>query len=123
MKTQKKLSVRRRRRDFRVGNRVRRSARGKLRLSVFRSNKHIYAQIIDDAKGHTLVAASSCEKDVAGAGKNAGNKEAAEKVGELIGRRAVEKGISQVAFDRGNSKYHGRVAALADAARSCGLKF
>jgi len=123
MKTQKKLTVKRRRRDFRIGNRVRRSAHGKLRLSVFRSSKHIYAQIIDDVKGHTLVAANSCEKEVVGVGKNAGNKAAAEKVGALIGQRALEKGISEVAFDRGNSRYHGRVAALADAARSSGLKF
>ncbi len=90
------------------------------RLNVFRSSKHIYAQIIDDVAGVTLVSASSMEKDFSGYG---GNKEAAKKVGQLIGKRAMEKGISEVVFDRGGYLYHGRVAELADGARESGLKF
>ena len=90
------------------------------RLNVFRSTKNIYAQIIDDVKGVTLVAASSLDKEFNG---NGGNKEAARKVGELIAKRAAEKGISQVVFDRGGYLYHGRVKALAEGAREGGLKF
>lgn len=123
MKLAKRIAKRRRRRTFRVRNRVRRSAAGRLRLSVFRSNKHIYAQIIDDAAGRTLVAASSVEKALGGTGRSAGNKEAAAQVGALLAQRAVEQGIQQVVFDRGSYKYHGRVRALADAAREGGLQF
>lgn len=90
------------------------------RLNVYRSLNHIYAQIIDDVKGVTLVAASSVEKDFGMAG---GNKEAAKKVGELIAKRAAEKGITEVVFDRGGYIYHGRIIALADGAREAGLKF
>ena len=90
------------------------------RLNVFRSTKNIYAQIIDDVKGVTLVAASSLDKEFNG---NGGNKEAARKVGELIAKRAAEKGISQVVFDRGGYIFHGRVKELADGAREGGLKF
>ena len=90
------------------------------RLSVYRSLNHIYAQIIDDVKGVTLVAASSVEKDFGMAG---GNKEAAKKVGELIAKRAAEKGITEVVFDRGGYVYHGRVKELAEGAREGGLKF
>ena len=90
------------------------------RLDVFRSRCNIYAQIIDDIKGETLVAASSNEKDF---GKTTGNCEEAKKVGELIAERAKAKGIENVVFDRGGYVYHGRVAALAEAARSAGLKF
>ena len=90
------------------------------RLNVFRSLNHIYAQIIDDVKGVTLVAASSTEKDF---GANGGNKEAARKVGEMIAKRALEKGIENVVFDRGGYIYHGRVAQLAEGAREGGLKF
>ena len=90
------------------------------RLNVFRSSKHIYAQLIDDVNGVTLVSASSMEKDFEG---NGGNKEAAKKVGQLIGKRAVEKGIETVVFDRGGYLYHGRVKELADGARESGLKF
>lgn len=96
------------------------------RLNVFRSVKHIYAQIIDDTQGHTLVSASSLDKEIKALrdGKNhGGDIEAARLVGELIGRRALEKGITKVVFDRGGYKYHGRVKALADAARSAGLEF
>ena len=90
------------------------------RLNVFRSTKNIYAQIIDDVKGVTLVAASSLDKEFNG---NGGNKEAAKKVGELIAKRAAEKGISEVVFDRGGYIFHGRVKELAEGAREGGLKF
>ena len=90
------------------------------RLSVFRSEKNIYAQIIDDVAGNTLVAASSVEKDFEGSGSN---KEAARKVGKLVAERAQAKGITEVVFDRGGYLYHGRVAALAQAARDAGLSF
>ena len=90
------------------------------RLNVFRSTKNIYAQIIDDVKGVTLVAASSLDKEFNG---NGGNKEAARKVGEMIAKRAAEKGISQVVFDRGGYIFHGLVKELAEVAREGGLKF
>ncbi len=93
------------------------------RLSVFRSNAHMYAQIIDDTKGHTLAAASTNEKDVKAALKNTDDTEAAAYVGKLIGERAVKKGIKTVVFDRGGFVYHGKVQALADAAREAGLEF
>jgi large subunit ribosomal protein L18 len=121
MKLMTQIAKQRERRGYRVRNAVR--ATGRIRLSVFRSNHHIYAQIIDDAKGETIVAASSTEKELGGAGKHNGNKEAATRVGAALGKRAIEKGISKVAFDRGRYKYHGRVAALADAAREAGLDF
>ena len=90
------------------------------RLNVFRSSKHIYAQIIDDQNGVTLVAASSVEKAFEG---NGGNIEGARKVGEMIAKKALEKKITDVVFDRGGYIYHGRVQALAEAARENGLKF
>ena len=90
------------------------------RLAVYRSEKNIYAQIIDDTKGVTLVSASTLEAAFEG---NGGNKDAAAKIGETIAKRAVEKGIENVVFDRGVYLYHGRVQALADAARQAGLKF
>lgn len=123
MKTQKRLAKRKVRRGFRVRNRVRRDAHGRPRLSVFKSNRHIYAQIIDDEAGRTLVAASTMETVVSGPGKAASSREMAESVGKLLGERAKEKGIETVVFDRGSFRYHGRVAALADAAREQGLKF
>ncbi|MFY9232905.1 MAG: 50S ribosomal protein L18 [Fimbriimonadaceae bacterium] len=89
------------------------------RLAVFRSLRHIYAQIIDDTTGTTLVAASTAEKDLAGAS----NKDSAKKIGAEIGKRATAKGIKRVVFDRGGFQYHGRVATLADAAREAGLEF
>ena len=92
------------------------------RLAVYRSNKHISAQLIDDSKGHTLAAASTYEAD-ARAGANSGSAAAAGAVGKLIGERAAAAGIEAVVFDRGGNRYHGRVAALADAARDAGLKF
>ncbi len=93
------------------------------RLSVYGSLNHIYAQIIDDMKGHTLVAASTLDKELKGEIKHGGNVESAKKVGLLIARRAVEKGIKKVVFDRGGFRYHGRIKALADAAREGGLEF
>ena len=90
------------------------------RLNVFRSSKHIYAQLIDDVNGVTLASASSMEKDF---DANGGNKDGAHKVGELIAKHAVAKGITEVVFDRGGYLYHGRVKELADGARENGLKF
>lgn len=95
----------------------------KPRLNVFRSIANIYAQVIDDATGSTLCSASTLDADIRSKTKTGGNIEAAKLVGELVGKRAVEKGIQAVAFDRGGFQYHGRVAALADAAREAGLKF
>ena len=96
---------------------------GRPRLSVFRSSKHIYAQIIDDLKGGTLAAASSMEKTLRDGGKTGANVDAAKAVGKLVAERAVEKGVTEVVFDRGGYLYHGRVKALADAAREGGLSF
>jgi large subunit ribosomal protein L18 len=93
------------------------------RLAVFRSQAHIYAQVIDDDAGKTLVAASSRDKDVKGKLKSGGNVAAAKEVGGLVASRAKQKGIEKVVFDRGGFQYHGRIKALADAAREAGLKF
>jgi large subunit ribosomal protein L18 len=93
------------------------------RLCVFRSSKYIYAQIIDDTKGTTLVTASTAEKDVRGGAKSTGNIEASKLVGKAIADRAKEKGIDTVVFDRSGYLYHGRVKAVAEAARESGLKF
>lgn len=93
------------------------------RLSVFRSAKHIYAQLIDDEKGVTLASASTIDKELSGKLKNGGDVEAARKVGELIAERAKAKGYERVVFDRGGYLYHGRIKALADAAREAGLQF
>ncbi len=98
-------------------------ANGKPRLSVHRSPRHIYVQIIDDAKGVTLASASTAVKDIATGLKAKGNVEAAKKVGEAIGAAAKKINITQVVFDRGGYKYHGRVKALAEAARASGLEF
>jgi large subunit ribosomal protein L18 len=107
-------------------SRVRKKVTGtsdKPRLNVFRSVKHIYAQVIDDASGATLIAASSADKELKGKVITGGNIEAAKTVGQLIAKRSSDKGIAQVVFDRGGYLYHGRVKALADAAREGGLKF
>ena len=106
--------------------RVRRKITGttqRPRLCVFRSSNNIYAQIIDDANRVTLTAASSLDAEVKGAVNHGGNKEAAKMVGEMIAKRAIEKGITEVVFDRGGYLYHGRVQVLAEAAREAGLKF
>ncbi len=111
------------RRQHRTRYQVRKYANGKARLSVFRSGQHIYAQIIDDLKGHTLTSASSLDKTLSSDLNSGANVEAAEKVGALLASRAKQAGIEAVVFDRGAYKYHGRVKALADAARAGGLKF
>jgi large subunit ribosomal protein L18 len=112
----------RRKRHRRVRKKISGTAE-KPRLNVFRSLENIYAQVIDDETGRTIVAASTLDNEIKSAVKSGGNVEAAKLVGNLVGRRAIEKGISTVVFDRGGYKYHGRVAALADGAREAGLKF
>jgi len=111
------------RRERRVRGELRRRAGERLRLSVHRSSKHIYAQVIDDAQGRTVAAASSLEKDMKGKLKTGADKAAAAAVGKLLAERAVGAGISIVVFDRGGYRYHGRIKALADGAREGGLKF
>ncbi len=111
------------RRKFRVRKALRRASNGRPRLSVHRSSKHIYAQLIDDEKGHTMVAASSLDKELREKLKTGSNKSAAEAVGKLLAKRAVKEGVKDVVFDRGPYIYHGRVKALADAAREGGLNF
>lgn len=111
------------RRKARVRRNLRRVANGRPRLSVSRSSQHIYAQIICDKTGKTLASASSIEKDLRGKIKNGGNIAAAEEIGSLIAERGKKAGIEDVIFDRGGYIYHGRVKALADAARENGLKF
>jgi LSU ribosomal protein L18P len=106
--------------------RIRKKVKGtpeKPRLAVFKSEKHIYAQIIDDTKGHTLVSASTLDKELRQKLSKTYNVEAAKEVGRLIAQRALSLGIKTVVFDRGGFKYHGRIKALADAAREAGLKF
>lgn len=93
------------------------------RLNVYRSNKNIYAQVIDDSVGRTLVSASTIDPELKEAVKNGGSVDAARLVGELVAKRAIEQGMSAVVFDRGGYLYHGRVQALADAAREAGLQF
>ena len=112
----------RRRRHARVRKRVFGTA-NKPRLNVFRSGRHVYAQAIDDEKGHTLVAASTMEQSVRDQLKGMKKVKQAELVGKVLGERALELGITQVVFDRGGYKYHGRVKALADGAREAGLEF
>lgn len=123
MKIAKRLAKQRIRRGFRVRNRARKSSTSRLRLSVHRTNKNISAQLIDDEAGRTLVSASTMESSVCAAGESGGNKAAAAKVGKALAERAKEKGITEVAFDRGPFRYHGRVLVLADAAREGGLQF
>ena|SRR5688572_8758545 len=111
---------------LRIHERIRKRLAGteeRPRLCVFRSNKHIYAQIVDDSKGSTLVAASSLDPETKPDVKNGGNIAAAKAVGKVVAKRAIDKGIQVVLFDRGGYIYHGRVKALADAAREAGLKF
>lgn len=111
------------RRRARVRRAVKAAANGRPRLSVFRSSKNIYAQVIDDVQGRTLVAASTLEKDLKGTLKTGADVEAAKAVGKLLAERAVAAGVGQVVFDRGGYMYHGRVKALAEAAREGGLEF
>ncbi len=118
-----KLSDRIERRQGRVRGALRRAAHGRKRLSVFRSSKHIYAQVIDDDQGVTLASASSLEKTTREGLKTGASIEAAKAVGKLIAERAKEKGVKDVVFDRGAYLYHGRIKALAEAAREVGLNF
>ncbi|MBM3650737.1 MAG: 50S ribosomal protein L18 [Alphaproteobacteria bacterium] len=111
------------RRQRRTRYALRQAGAGRPRLSVFRSGKHIYAQVIDDRKGATLAAASSLDEDVKGKLKTGADKSAAVEVGKLIAQRALAAGIKEVVFDRGGYMFHGRVAALANAAREGGLTF
>ena len=111
---------------LKVHRRIRRRVAGRAdmpRLNVFRSLGHIYAQIIDDSQAQTLASASSVDKEIRKTLKSGGNVAAAKEVGSLIASRAKEKGIAAVVFDRGGFQYHGRIRALADAAREAGLKF
>ena len=110
-------------RKARIRTALKNAANGKPRLSVFRSGKHIYAQVIDDAKGATVVSASTLDKDVRDNLKKASTIEAASFIGKLVAEKAVKSGVNEVVFDRGGYIYHGRVKALADAARAAGLKF
>jgi large subunit ribosomal protein L18 len=114
------------RQRLRRRHRVRRHIRGtteRPRLAVFRTHKHIYAQIIDDSAGRTVVSASSMDKQLRSSVGFGGNKQAAEAIGRAVAERAKAAGVTKVCFDRGEFRYHGRVAALADAARAAGLEF
>jgi large subunit ribosomal protein L18 len=111
------------RRQNRVRTALRQKSPDRPRLSVFRSSMHIYAQIIDDAQGTTVAAASTLDKELKGKIKTGANIDAAKEVGKLIAARAAAKGVKAVAFDRGGYRYHGRIKALADAAREGGLAF
>jgi len=115
------VKVRTERRKATVRRAIKEAATGRARLTVFRSSKHIYAQVIDDLKGSTVAAASSLEKDMRS--KTGANVDAAKAVGKLVAQRAIEKGVKSVVFDRGGYLYHGRIKALADAAREGGLQF
>ena len=122
MKKQQIVNQRRQRRRFHVRNSVRGTA-DRPRLSVHRSHKHISCQVIDDLAGRTLASASSLDKDLREQLPYGGNRAAAAAVGKVIAGKALQAGIKEVRFDRGHCKYHGRVAALADAAREAGLVF
>ncbi len=111
------------RRQTRVRHQIRQNAGGRPRLTVFRSGRHIYAQVIDDSQGKTLAAASTIDKDLKSRLKSGTDKAAAAEVGKLLAERAGKAGITDVVFDRGGYLFHGRVKALADAAREAGLKF
>lgn len=120
MRKDKSLAARRKRRNR---YNLRQRSRARARLSVYRSSKHIYAQIVIDSEGRTVAAASSLEKEMRGGLKTGADKAAATAVGELIAKRAADAGITEVVFDRGGYLYHGRVRALAEAAREGGLRF
>ena len=111
------------RRKQRNRSSLKKKSMGKLRLSVFRSGKNIYGQIIDDIKGETVTAASSLENEIKAKHKNGGTKEVAALVGKLIAEKAIKQGVTKVVFDRGGYIYHGRVKSLAEAARESGLIF
>jgi len=111
------------RRAHRVRHTLKKRAHGRARLSVFRSSKQIYAQVIDDSTGRTVAAASTLDKDLKGSLKKGSDLAAAQAVGKLVAERALQAGVNKVVFDRGGYLYHGRVKALADAAREAGLNF
>ncbi len=111
------------RRKKRSRYQIKRRANGRPRLSVFRSGKHIYAQVIDDIKNITLASASTVESEFSSKSKKTSDKSAAEEIGKIVAERAKKAGVEQVVFDRGGYIYHGRVKALAEAARSSGLQF
>ena len=111
------------RRAHRVRHTLKKKVHGRARLSVFRSSKQIYAQVIDDSTGRTVAAASTLDKDLKGSLKKGSDLAAAQAVGKLVAKRALEAGVTKVVFDRGGYLYHGRVKALADAAREAGLNF
>ena len=111
------------RRKARVRRAIKKAANGRPRLSVFRSSKQIYAQVIDDVRGHTVASASTLEADIKGKLKTGATIDAAKEVGKLVAESAVQAGVKQVIFDRSGYLYHGRVKALADAARESGLDF
>ncbi len=122
MNHEKAIAQQRQRRQFRVRKRTHGSP-DRPRLAIFRSHKHMYAQVVDDLAGRTLAAASTADKEVLGNLPYGGNTSAAQAVGKAIAQRALAAGVKQVAFDRGACQYHGRVAALAAAAREAGLSF
>jgi large subunit ribosomal protein L18 len=111
------------RRKRRIAYNIKARADGKPRLAVFKSNKNIHAQLIDDKSGETIAAASSVDKELKGKLKGTSNIDAAQKVGALVAKRALAKKVTEIVFDRGGYIYHGRIKALADAAREAGLKF
>jgi len=110
-------------RKVRVRRKLQSRSAGRLRLSVYRSSKHIYAQVIDDTAGQTVAAASTLDKDIKGALKTGADKDAAAAVGKVVAERAIKAGVKDVVFDRGGYRFHGRIKALADAARESGLSF
>lgn len=120
MNNQEIIAAQKKRRQFRVRNRLK---SGRPRLSIFRSGKHIYAQVIDDAAGVTLASASSLETSLKGKPGSGGNCAGAELIGQEIAKRALSKGIKTVSYDRGPYRFHGRLAKLAEAARAAGLEF
>ena len=122
MSHERRMGRQRKRRGFRVRNRLKKDTT-RPRLSVFRSRLNFYAQIIDDAEGRTLVSASTLDKELRSGAAYSGNKTAAAAIGKAIAERAMAAGIKEVVFDRREYRYHGRVAALADAAREAGLIF
>ncbi|MBM4076778.1 MAG: 50S ribosomal protein L18 [Planctomycetes bacterium] len=115
------LAATQKRRRLRVRNRLRNGCQ--YRLSVHTTGKHVYAQLIDDVAAKTIAFANSCEDELASRIKSGGNVEAAKVIGELIAKRAIQAGVSSVRFDRGARRYHGRIAAVAEAARKNGLQF
>ena len=120
MKQQEIISTQRQRRQFRVRNRLK---SGRPRLSVFRSGRHIYAQVIDDSTGRTLASASTLDTALRGKAGSGGNCTGAELIGREIAARALSAGVKEVTYDRGSCRFHGRVAKLAEAARAAGLEF